>query len=116
MDALRQAMQADLIKAMKAEDRTTMMALRAALSAIANAEAAEQQEPAGPAEPSYDAPAAYGDQARRQLSPQQVKLVLLDEIEERRSTVGYYGQAGRHAEGQALQEEVEILEQYLYLT
>lgn len=110
MERLRQALQADLITAMRQQDRATLLVLRSALSAIANAEAVEEPASSG------QAVAGWADVDRKTLTPQQVKLVLLDEIEERRNIVGYYGTAGRHEEAQALEYEIDVLERYLYLT
>lgn len=109
---LRQVLQAELITAMKNEDRTTMMVLRSVLSAISNRESVPAPQSKG--EPMGSL--GYGDVPRRELTPQEVKLVMLDEIEERRNTAGYLGTAGRHEEAAKLETEAAILERYLYLT
>lgn len=110
---LRQVLQSELIMAMKNQDRRTMMVLRSVLSAIANKEAVP-----APERPNGDAAqvAAYTDVARRELSPQQVKLVVMDEAEERRNSADYLETAGKLQEAAALRAEIAILERYLYLS
>lgn len=110
---LRQVLQAELIMGMKNQDRATIMALRSVLSAIANKEAVPAVEPDSSAPMGS---IGYGDVARRELTPQEVKLVVLDEIEERRNSAGYLGTAGRREEADRLEAEAAILERYLYLT
>ena len=107
---LRQVLQSELIMAMKSQDRATTTVLRSVLGAIANAEAvAVPQATANPV-------IGYADVPRKELSPQQVKLVVLDEVAKRMNSIAYYGSAGRHEEAGALGKEVAILERYLYLT
>lgn len=110
--SLRQVLQSELILAMKEQDRPRMMVLRSVLSAIANREAVPSTESAG----DLLAAPARAEVARRQLSPQQIRLVVMDEVESRRNSAAYLGTAGRHREAAALETEVEILERYLYLT
>jgi uncharacterized protein YqeY len=98
---------------MKNQDRATMMVLRSVLSAISNREAV----PAVP--PDRENPMGrlgFGDVGRRELTPQEVKLVLLDEVDERRNSAGYLRTAGRNEEAARLEAEAAILERYLYLT
>ena len=109
---LRQVLQAELITAMKSQDRVTMMALRSVLSAIANKEAVP-----APAVSSIDEPVkGYADVPRRELTPAEVRLVLMDEVDERRNSADYLTTAGKHDEAAALFEQVKILERFLYLT
>lgn len=110
---LRQVLQAELITAMKKQDRPTMMVLRSVLSAISNKEAVpavpvDSEKPMGNL--------GYGDVARRELTPQEVKLVVLDEVDERRNSAGYLRTAGRNEEAERLEDEAAILERYLYLS
>ena len=58
----------------------------------------------------------YADVERQELSPQQIKLIMLDEIESRRNSAGYFDKAGRDEEAALLENEAAILERYLYLT
>jgi uncharacterized protein len=109
---LRQVLQAELITAMKKEDRTAMMAIRSVLSAIANKEAVP-----APGISSIDEPLkGYGDVARRELTPAEVRLVVMDEVDERRNSADYLQTAGKHEEAEALKSQVAILERFLYLT
>jgi uncharacterized protein len=109
---LRQVLQAELITAMKSQDRVTMMALRSVLSAIANKEAVP-----APAVSSIDEPVkGYADVPRRELTPAEVRLVVMDEVDERRNSADYFTTAGKHDEAAALFEQVKILERFLYLT
>ncbi len=109
---LRQVLQAELITAMKSQDRVTMMAIRSVLSAIANKEAVP-----APAVSSIDGPVkGYADVPRRELTPAEVRLVVMDEVDERRNSADYLTTAGKHDEAAALFEQVKILERFLYLT
>ncbi|CAN5738447.1 hypothetical protein BH23ACT12_BH23ACT12_20510 [soil metagenome] len=109
---LRQVLQAELITAMKNQDKASMMAIRSVLSAIAN----KQAVPA-PAAGSIDDPVlGYPDVPRRELTPAEVRLVVMDEVDERRNSADYLTTAGKHEEAAALQNQVEILERFLYLT
>lgn len=109
---LRQVLQAELITAMKAQDQPTMMAIRSVLSAIANKESVP-----APRTGSIDDPVrGYADVPRRELTPAEVRLVVLDEVDERRNTADYLITAGKHDQAAALQDEVAILERFLYLT
>lgn len=107
---LRQVLQSELIMAMKKQDMPTMMVLRSVLSAIANAEAVPR--PDGPVE----AVMGFADVSRKELTPQQIKMIVLDEVESRRDAAGYYLTSGRNEEAEKLQNEVAILERYVYLT
>lgn len=107
---LRQVLQSELIMAMKSQDRPAITVLRSVLGAIANAEAVAVPQQTG------DPLIGFADVPRKELSPQQIKLVVLDEVEKRRNSIGYYGKAGRQEEAEALEKEVAILERYLYLT
>lgn len=89
-----------------------MMAIRSVLSAIANKEAVP-----APGRSSIDEPAkGYGDVARRELTPAEVRLVVMDEVDERRNSADYLETAGKHEEAEALKSQVAILERFLYLT
>lgn len=107
---LRQVLQAELIMAMKNQDRSTMTVLRSVLSAIANAEAVPAPE--GPVE----AMLGSAEVSRKELTPQQIKMIVIDEVDSRRDSVGYFETAGRHEEAENLKSEAAILERYLYLT
>lgn len=109
---IRQVLQAELITAMKNQDRQTVAAIRAALSAIANQEAVPSTERAGAIEQSSESAEA----PRRELTPRQIKLILLDEVEKRRNSAGYLRTAGRQEEADARDAEAAVLERFLYLT
>jgi uncharacterized protein YqeY len=109
---LRHVLQAELITAMKNQDKPTMMAIRSVLSAIANKEAVPS-----PGTSSIDPPLmGYNDVPRRELTPAEVRLVVMDEVDERRNSADYLTTAGKHEEAAALQAQVQILERFLYLT
>ena len=109
---LRQVLQAELITAMKAQDKATMMAIRSVLSAIANKEAVP-----APKSSSIDEPVkGYADVPRRELTPAEVRLVVMDEVDERRNSADYLATAGKDEEAEALRTQVAILERFLYLT
>lgn len=110
---LRHVLQAELITAMKNQDKPTMMAIRSVLSAIANKEAVDlppQSAPAG------DPVIGYADVPRRELTPAEVRLVVMDEVDERRNSSEYLQTAGKLEQAEALNNEVAILERFLYLT
>jgi uncharacterized protein YqeY len=109
---LRQVLQAELITAMKNQDRPAMMAIRSVLSAIANKEAVPAPERSSIDEPVI----GYADVARRELTPAEVRLVVMDEVDERRNTADYLETAGKRDEAEALKNQVAILERFLYLT
>jgi uncharacterized protein YqeY len=109
---LRHVLQAELITAMKNQDKPAMMAIRSELSAIANKEAV-----AAPERSSIDEPVkGYADVARKELTPAEVRLVVMDEVDERRNSADYLETAGKHEEAEALKNQVAILERFLYLT
>lgn len=109
---LRQVLQAELITAMKNQDTPAMLAIRSVLSAIANREAVP-----APKTGSIDAPVqGYADVPRRELTPAEVRLVVMDEVDERRNSADYLTTAGKHEEAAALENQVQILERFLYLT
>ena len=109
---LRQVLQAELITAMKNQDRQTVAAIRAVLSAIANQEAVPSTAKAG----AIDEAGQNAEVPRRELTHQQIKLILLDEVEERRNSAGYLRTAGRNEEADSREAEAAVLERYLYLT
>lgn len=109
---LRHVLQAELITAMKNQDKPAMLAIRSVLSAIANKEAVP-----APKTSSIDEPVpGYSDVPRRELTPAEVRLVVMDEVDERRNLADYLTTAGQHDEAAALQNQVQILERFLYLT
>ena len=109
---LRHVLQAELITAMKNQDMPTVMAIRSVLSAIANKEAVPAPEAS-----SIDPPlTGSNDVPRRELTPAEVRLVVMDEVDERRNSADYLVTAGKHEEAAALQNQVQILERFLYLT
>lgn len=109
---LRHVLQAELITAMKNQDKPAMLAIRSVLSAIANREAVPAPKTASIDEPVQ----GYADAPRRELTPAEVRLVVMDEVDERRNSADYLATAGKNEEAAALQNEVQILERFLYLT
>lgn len=109
---LRHVLQAELITVMKNQDRPAILAIRSVLSAIANKEAVP-----APKTSSIDDPVkGYADVPRRELTPAEVRLVVMDEVDERRNSADYLTTAGKLDEAAALHNQVQILERFLYLT
>ena len=112
-------LRAALRDALKTRDVVAAFAVRSALGAIGNAEAV----PAGPdgagvpATPirtgsAYVAKAATGagtTEARRQLSPADLRRIVEAEISERETTAGQYEAAGHADRAERLRREAQIL-------
>ena len=101
-------MQADLNAAMKARDSTRVAVLRAALAAIANAEAV-----ASDGAVSLTAPAGSTEVARRELSEVDVRLIVERERAELRGAADERERLGRGDDAAELRAQAEVLEVYL---
>jgi uncharacterized protein YqeY len=111
-DLWRARLRHALTAAMKARDTTAVSALRSALGAIDNAQAADASE----------APAAQsgviaggvaglgaGEVARRALSESEIEALLRDEITERQSEAADRARTGHHDRAAALLAEAAVL-------
>ena len=98
-------MRTDLRRALKDRDRPTVVALRTALAAIANAEAVPDDGSLAP---------THGqliDHPRRTLTPDDVLVIVRNQIADRRETIG---QIVAHGGGtDDLAAEVDVLQRYL---
>ena len=101
-------MQADLTAAMKARDSARVAVLRAALAAIANAEAV-----ASDGQVSLTAPAGSTEVARRELSDLDVGLIVERERTELLGAAEERERLGRPDDAQELRAQAAALEAYL---
>ena len=110
MDAITDVldrMRSDLRDAMRARDRDTVTALRTALAAVANAEA-----------PLDDGtrPATHGrlvEHERLVLTGDDVRLILREQVADRRDTLERIGPGGPAGAIAALRAEIDVIERYL---
>lgn len=118
-DQLRGRLRAGLTAAMKARDKDAVAALRTALAAIDNAEAVPPVPTvAGPAATSESiAGAAVGlrstEVARRELTPDDLQVVLRAQVDERHTEAATYDGLGRADAAERLRREAAVLETYL---
>lgn len=118
-DQLRGRLRAGLTAAMKARDKDAVAALRTALAAIDNAEAVPPVPTvAGPAATSESiAGAAVGlrstEVTRRELTPDDLQVVLRAQIDERHTEAATYDGLGRADAAERLRREAAVLETYL---
>lgn len=115
-DQLRGRLRAGLTAAIKARDKDAVAALRTALAAIDNAEAVPTVS--GPAATSESiAGAAVGlrstEVARRELTPDDLQVVLRAQIDERNAEAATYDGLGRADAAERLRREAAVLETYL---
>jgi len=111
----------DLTAAMRRRDKVAVSALRSLLSALANAEAVEHQEPtpsAGLSQSSeHVAGASIGvgsaDVERRRLSDAERDDVVRHEVVERRQAASQLAAAGQEERAHRLLEEADVLSAYL---
>jgi uncharacterized protein YqeY len=101
-------MGADLTAAMKARDSTRVAVLRAALAAIANAEAV-----ASDGAVSLTAPAGSTEVARRELSEVDVRLTVERERAELLGATGERERLGRGDDAAELRRQAAVLADYL---
>lgn len=117
-DELRARLRAGLTTAMKARDRDAVAALRSALAAVDNAEAVPASPVAGPpATSEYVAGTAAGlgstEAARRQLTPDDLRAIMVVQIDERIAEAGTYDGLGRTDVAERLRREATVLRAYL---
>jgi uncharacterized protein YqeY len=98
---VRDQIQTDLSAALRAKDMLRVKVLRAALAAIANAEAVDPAT----------APAGATEVARRDLTEDDVRAVLVCERDELRSAADDLREHGR--DDSHLQEQLRVLDTYL---
>lgn len=104
---LHERLKADLLRAMKARQRTTVATLRSMLAAIDNAGAVEPNTSTSPVV------GRSADVSRKVLTEEQMRKVLQTEVEERRSAVAEYERLERHVEADRLRAELEVFAHYL---
>ena len=105
---VRAQVQADLTAAVKARDSVRIAALRVALGAIANAEAV-----ASDGRVSLTAPAGSTEVARRDLSDDDVRLVVERERAELLGAADERERLGRPGDAVGLRAQAAVLEGYL---
>jgi uncharacterized protein YqeY len=113
---LRDQLRAALPAAIKARDRTAVAALRSTLAAIDNAEAVPPDEGADGGSLAIEhVPIGAGatEVPRRELTAQEIELIVRDEVADREIAADGYGQAGQTAQAEKLLAEAEVLEKYL---
>ena len=116
-DQLRDRLRTDLLAARKARSTEVVAALRTGIAALDNAEAVAPLDPgAGPnGEHVAGAVAGLGaaEAERRQLTLPEVRQVLRDEVEERRSEADRYDTLGRPDDAARLRRDADALALYL---
>lgn len=93
MSALKDQLQSDLTEAIRAQDELTMATLRMALAAVTNAEVSGKQA--------------------RQLSDDEVVVVLTSEAKKRREAAESFDGAGATARADRERAELGVLQRYL---
>ncbi|HEU5110750.1 MAG TPA: GatB/YqeY domain-containing protein, partial [Micromonosporaceae bacterium] len=93
MASLKERLQSDLTAAMKNRDKTRVATLRMALTGVATEEAA--------------------DQARRELSDDDVQRVLNRELRKRKEAAEAFANAGRTEQARSELAEADVLAEYL---
>lgn len=114
---LRAAMRDALKDAMKGRDRLAVSALRSALAALDNAEAVHAEHAVCTDGDSPIAGAAVGlgatEAARRELTPEDERLLVRAEVTERREAAAEVEAAGRPDRATDLHREADVLESVL---
>lgn len=100
---MQERLRADLLAAMRAKDQTRLKTLRAAMAAIANAEAVD----------AATAPAGATEVARRQLTDDDVRAVIEAERAELAAAAADLRANDRPDEAQHLEARRSILDAYL---
>ena len=109
-DLLDSTLRADLTAALRARDTVRVHAIRSALSAVANAEAPPAPGTNHSAEPEVG---RLVEHERRRLTPQDVRRILQDEVDERDRAAAEYRTLGRDDDAARLAAEAEVLRAYL---
>ena len=120
---LRAVMRTALKDAMRSRDRLAVSALRSGLAALDNAEAVptdDSEHSAGDGRADGDSPiagAAVGlgvtEAARRELTAEDERSLVLAEVTERRDAAAEVEAAGRHDRAADLHHEADVLEAVL---
>ncbi|WP_212755353.1 GatB/YqeY domain-containing protein [Flexivirga aerilata] len=111
IETVRTRLRTDLLQAMRDRDADRARTLRGALSAIDNAEAVPTEAKAG-AIKQASVGAGTTEAARRELTADDIRAVLQDEISERRSAATEY-EAAAPDRAARLRTEAETLSAYL---
>ncbi|MDR6174524.1 uncharacterized protein YqeY [Nocardioides zeae] len=112
---LRDALRADLVVALRARDRTVATALRTTIAAIDNAEALPTDDVAPPTSgPVAGAVAGLGatEAVRRELSPNDLAVLLTTQVAERRAAADEVERHGRDADAARLRREADVVAAY----
>ncbi|CAB4572214.1 unannotated protein [freshwater metagenome] len=116
--AFRQHLRGALTAAMKARDQVRVSALRAGIAAIDDAESVDTtHEPASVRHAGGIAGASAGlgatEAARRELSADQVAVVVRTQVDERLAAAEEYERAGAPEQAARLRQEAEVLAAFL---
>ena len=100
---MREQIRADLLAAMKAKDETRLKVLRATLAALGNAEAVDPST----------VPAGQTEVARRELTDDDVRHVIVSEQAELEAAAAELDAHGREDEAKALRQRRAMLDRYV---
>ncbi|WP_209306508.1 hypothetical protein [Blastococcus sp. CT_GayMR19] len=108
---VRERLRTALPAALKQRDAALVAVLRATLAALDNAEAVPLPEHGHGSLALEETPVGVGvrEMARRDLSDEDVKRLVRDEIDERRRAARVYEQAGEHERARRLRHEADTL-------
>lgn len=116
-EELRARLRGDLVAALKSRDAVVTSALRTAIAAVDNAEAAEVEHRVVPPSSSHIAGAVAGvgagEAPRRRLTNDDLTQIIEEQISERRSAADAHAQLGRHEDAARLRQEADVLAGYL---
>lgn len=107
----RAQMQQDLSAAIRARDVVRVKALRSALAALSNAEAVDVSRV--PCDTAPTRGVRMGDVVRRHLSDADVRLIVVDQIDELRADAAHYRELGHPGVADGLEAQAAVLEAYL---
>lgn len=118
VSGVRERLRVDLREAMKERDKIAVRVIRSLLAAIDNAEAVSAAESSsGGAHVAKAAlGAGAGDRPRRELSGDDLAMILQAEIDERVTAKAEYQRGGRENEAAEIVQEIASLAQYSSLT
>jgi uncharacterized protein len=107
---VRERLRTALLGALKQRDRALVAVLRATLAALDNAEAvAPADDREGLALQETPVGVGVREVVRRELSDEEMELLVRAEIEERQSAARVYEQAGEHEHARRLRLEADTL-------
>ncbi|WP_028933767.1 GatB/YqeY domain-containing protein [Pseudonocardia spinosispora] len=111
---MRTVLRQDLTSAIKARDRVAITALRSALAAIENAEAADNTAPSPSGNAHFAGSVAGGAEVpRRVLTEHDVRAIVEAEVQERSTSSAEYERLGREDAAERLHAEAAVLARYL---